>query len=245
LVVFPGARTSSLIWDLDRGLDRLVDCDLYLVETNGLPNLSGGATPNIKGLGWGEWAVEVMEGLGLPNAFVAGASFGGLVTMKLALAAPERIRAAFLLDPGCLAPFSLTWKNLSANLKPIFRPSEQNIRAFLDTAVFHKPEHALSQEAEQLLVDYQRLALTRYQDKTQKPYAMGKALAEVKVPTYLLHGQADILFPYQKSVAMAKKYLPLEAVELFPNVGHGIECYPAALERVNVWVKELFANSRS
>ena len=232
LVIFPGARTTSLVWDLDRGLDALTAFDLYLVETNGLPNLSDGATPNIKGLGWGHWAAAVLDGLQLDKVSVAGASFGGLVAMKLALIAPDRLHTAFLLDPGCLAPFDLSWKNLKANLKPIFKPSEANVREFLDTAVFCKPNHALSPEAEQLLVDYQMLALTRYKDRTQKPYAMGKALSGVQVPTYLLHGQADILFPYQKSVDIAQQHLPLKGIHTFPHVGHGIETYRPALEKL-------------
>ena len=49
LVIFPGARTTSLIWDFDKGLDNLnLKLKIYLVETNGLPNLSHGATPDIK-----------------------------------------------------------------------------------------------------------------------------------------------------------------------------------------------------
>ena len=39
LVIFPGARTTSLIWDFDRGLDNLNHkMRIFMVETNGLPN---------------------------------------------------------------------------------------------------------------------------------------------------------------------------------------------------------------
>lgn len=51
LVIFRGARTTALIWDLDKGLDNLKQkLRIFLVETNGLPNLSEGATPDIKSL---------------------------------------------------------------------------------------------------------------------------------------------------------------------------------------------------
>src|SRR4051812_49132247 len=43
LVIFPGARTSSLFWDFDKGLDNLKEqLRIFLVETNGLPNFSSG-----------------------------------------------------------------------------------------------------------------------------------------------------------------------------------------------------------
>ena len=57
LVIFPGARTTSLIWDLDRGLDNLNSkLRIFMVETNGLPNLSHGDTPDIHSLDYGIWA---------------------------------------------------------------------------------------------------------------------------------------------------------------------------------------------
>jgi pimeloyl-ACP methyl ester carboxylesterase len=232
LVIFPGARTSALFWDLDKGLDNLNNqFRIFLVETNGLPNLSDGGTPDIKSLDYGYWAKEVMEKLDIDKAYVAGASFGGLISMKLAIVAPEKVKAVFLLNPGCLQPFSLSWSNLYYNILPIVSPTEKNVRKFLDKAVFCKPNHQLSEKAEQLLVDYEVFAISRYKDKTQKPYYMDKQLADVKVPTYLLEGDKDLLFPFQKSIDNAKKHLQnLKEIKVFKNVGHGIETYVEALK---------------
>lgn len=86
LVIFPGARTTSLIWDFDKGLDNLNHkVRIFMVETNGLPNLSDGSTPDIKSLDYGLWATEVFDKLKIERAFVAGASFGGLICINLEL----------------------------------------------------------------------------------------------------------------------------------------------------------------
>ena len=177
LVIFPGARTTALFWDFDKNLDNL-GCHfrIFLVETNGLPNLSDGNTPDIKSDGYGHWAAEVLTQLKLEKAFIAGASFGGLICMKLALTNPEKIKAAFLLNPGCLQPFSLSLKNLYYNLLPLLAPSRKNVSKFLDKAVFCKPTHTLSTGAEKLIVDYELFAITRYQDRTQKPYDMAERI---------------------------------------------------------------------
>ena len=149
LVIFPGARTTALIWDFDRGIDQIGHpLRVFMVETNGLPNLSDGATPDIRSLDYGVWATEVLEQLQLEKAYVAGASFGGLICMKLALVSPEKVQAAFLLNPGCLQSFSLTFKNLYYNLLPILRPTAKNISKFLDKAIFSKPNHQLSEVAD-------------------------------------------------------------------------------------------------
>lgn len=241
LVIFPGARTTALFWDFDRGLDQLgKDMRIYLVETNGLPNLSDGNSPDIKGLGYGEWAVEVLNGLNIEQSYVAGASFGGLICMKLGIVAPEKIKAAFLLNPGCLQAFSLTLKNLYYNLLPIFSPSRKNVSRFLDKAVFCKPTHQLSPASEKLIIDYEVFALTRYLDKTQKPYYMDEQLEQVQVATYLLEGDQDLLFPFEKSISNAQAKLSnLKEVKVFPNVAHGIETYAAAIQFIGETIQHL------
>jgi len=232
LVIFPGARTTALIWDLDRGLDNLSQkLRIFMVETNGLPNLSDGATPDIKSLDYGHWAKEVLEKLNITKAFIAGASFGGLICMKLGIVAPEKVRAAFLLNPGCLQPFSLSFKNLYYNILPIVRPTANNVAQFLNKAVFSKPNHALSSDSEKKLVDYEVFAISRYKDKTQKPYAMGKELLQAHVNTYLLLGERDLLFPFQKSIDNAEKYIKsLKEIRRFREVGHGIETHHLAMQ---------------
>jgi pimeloyl-ACP methyl ester carboxylesterase len=239
LVIFPGARTTSLIWDFDKNLDNLNHkMKIFMVETNGLPNLSNGSTPDIKSLDYGLWANEVFEKLKIEKAFVAGASFGGLICMKFGIVKPEKIKAAFLLNPGCLQPFSLTPKNLYYNLLPILKPNEKNVLKFLDKAVFSKPNHKLSDFSEKMLVDYEVFAIRRYNDNTQKPYYMDEQLEDVKVDTFLLVGDKDLLFPYQKSIDNAKRKIKtLKETKIYTNVGHGIETYDKAINYIGEKIK--------
>lgn len=239
LVIFPGARTTFLIWDLDRGLDNLnLKMKIFMVETNGLPNLSDGATPEIKSLDYGYWASEVLDKLNIKKAFVVGASFGGLICMKLGITNPEKIKLAFLLNPGCLQPFSLKLKNLYFNILPLVSPTKKNVLKFLDKVVFSKPHHKLSEFSEQMLVDYEVFAISRYKDKTQKPYYMDRQLSDVKVETYLLEGDKDLLFPFEKSIENAKQHLKtLKEIKIFNDVGHGIETHGKALNYIGDKIK--------
>jgi pimeloyl-ACP methyl ester carboxylesterase len=153
--------------------------------------------------------------------------------MKLAIFDPSRIQAAFLLNPGCLQPFSLSPKNLYYNILPIVSPSEKNVSRFLDKAVFFKPEHQLSAQAEKLLIEYEVYALKEYKDNTQKPYDMGDELKSVNVDTYLYVGDKDLLFPYETSIRNAHERIKtLRDVVIYENVGHGIETYGKAIQAV-------------
>ncbi len=234
LVIFPGFRTTSLIWDLDDGLSVFKDkFRVFMIETNGQPNLSDGFSPSIRSLDYGVWGREVLDQLGLERVIIAGASFGGLVCMKISIVAPDRVASAVLLNPGCFRFVSLGWKNLYSNLLPILSTNKSNIRKFLDNVVFSKPDHAVSSEREELLVEYLEYVLNNYKDKTEKPYYMKSQLDKVEVDTFMLVGKHDILIPFQKSVDNARKHLKekLKGVHEFSS-GHGIETSRECLSKV-------------
>lgn len=241
LVIFPGFRTSALIWDLDKGLLSLSqNLRIFLVETNGQPNLSEGYSPDIKSFDYGKWGAEVFEQLNIESAYISGASFGGLVCMKTSLIIPDKIKCAFLLNPGCFRMISFGVKNLFYNLLPLVSTTKKNIQKFLDTIVFHKPEHKLSKAGEDMLLEYLQLVISNFKDNTEKPYYMGKQLNNISVETHLLVGEKDILLPPKKSIANAKKHLKdhLKQVEVFKNVGHGIECYKPCLDYIEEAIKQ-------
>ena len=103
-----------------------------------------------------------------------------------------------MLNPGNLQLFSLSFTNLWHNLLPIFSPTEKNVRAFLDKAIFYKPHHMISEKAEQLLVDYELHVIKEFKDKAEKPYPMREdELGKIKNDVYLLLGDKDILFPFK------------------------------------------------
>ncbi len=232
LFIFPGFRTSSLFWDLDNGLEQIEDnYRIFLIETNGQPTLSDGNTPDIKTLDYGYWAAEVIKHFTSGKVNVAGASFGGLVCLKLAIAVPDKVDQIFLLNPGCFQAFSFSLKNLYYNLLPILLPTIKNVKRFLDKAVFCPPVHYLSEERMQMIIDYELFALIRYVDKAQKPYAMkNEELQRVEAAVHLIVGEKDLLFPYQRTIKAAEQGLKnLKQVIIQPDTGHGIETLRKAI----------------
>lgn len=234
-VCFPGARTSILYWDFDNALSEIKKrFRLYLVETNGQPNQSDLNSPEIQSDAYGHWAVEVLDKLAIKQTHVGGASFGGLVCMRLAMVAPDRVKKAFLLNPGGIQAFSISFKNLYYNILPIVAPSRKNIRKFLDAAVFCKPNHYPTEEAMELLIDHAEHALTQMKDNTQKPAKIpDKDLRRIKSPVYLFCGDRDLLFLGKKSIESARKNIPgLVKAELMKDVAHGIETHKAVYDLI-------------
>lgn len=236
LVIFPGFRTSSLFWDTDNALKQLKsNFRIFLVETNGQPVLSEGKTPDIRSNDYGVWGIEVLDKLKIENCSIAGASFGGLVCVKMGLVAPERIEKMFLLNPGCLQTFSFSWKNMYYNFLPLISPTKKNIRTFLENGVFYPGHHMPSPAALEALIDFEHFAITEYVDKAQKPYAIpAKELSALESQVYLLLGEKDLLFPFEKSEAIARKsFRNLGEVRVLKNTGHGIETSKEAINIIN------------
>ena len=231
IVIFPGFRTTSLIWDLEGNLQKLgKSFRVFMVETNGQPNLSDGNSPAIKSLDYGHWANEVFNELKIDKAYVVGASFGGLVCAKLSATNPERIKAIFMLNAGCLQPFSLSLPNLYYNLLPVVNPNKKNVSKFLNRVIFSKPNHQIIDKSEALLNEYLLFCLKRFKDNTQKPYYMHSELTKVQNKVYLLQGDQDLLFPIKKSISNAKIHFSnLMDVKIFTDVGHGIETFKPAI----------------
>lgn len=235
LVIFPGYRTSALFWDFDNALDVIgKNIRIFLIETNGQANLSDGNTPDIKTLDYGIWATEVLKKLDIKETHIAGASFGGLICMKLCLVSPTLVKSCILLNPGCFRFISLSFKNLYYNLLPIIKPTEQNVKKFLTQIVFHKPHHYISKEAEEILNEYLLFAISNHQYKNQKPYNMSKDLFGLSVPVHLIFGSKDVLLPYKKSLKNAKINLKnIKSTTIFEHVGHGIETHKMAIHKIN------------
>lgn len=235
IVLFPGFRTSALFWDLDNVLAPLRnDFRVYMVETNGQPSLSNGASPDVRTDDYGIWAAAVLQQLHISTATIAGVSFGAFVCKKLCMVNPSIVKHAVLMNPAGLQQFSPNFKNLYYNALPVLSTTEKNVSKFLEEAIFFKDNHVVSPQAFKLLIDYEMFAIRYFNNRSQFPYVMGKQeLQRISSLTHLVLGEKDILFPYKKTIEAAKKNIKsLGNIHVLQNTGHGIETSPTAIEKL-------------
>lgn len=242
LVIFPGFRTSSLFWDADGALGIFQSSQtsqssrvsrICLIETNGQPNDSDGNTPKIATHDYGLWAKDVVMQLGATQenpVYIAGASFGCTVCAQLSIVAPELVAKMVWLNPGCLAPFSLSLKNLYLSLLPVIKKSKDSVVMFFEKSVFCPPNHRPSSAAWELLLQYEVLALQQWLDRAQKPVQLSiEDCQRIRTPLLLLVGDRDLLFVPEKTVSRAKREITsLVQAVLLPHVGHGSEVTSSA-----------------
>ena len=71
----------------------------YALDTIGEPGKSVVSNPPQNRSDYSLWLTDVFNELNVAQADVVGASYGGWVTMNLALYAPERVKKIALLSP--------------------------------------------------------------------------------------------------------------------------------------------------
>ena len=106
LVLLPGAGGSSLMWYPHiAGLAR--DRTVLGVDPVGDPNASTQTAPITGGADLSRWLTEVLDGLGVERAHVAGCSYGGWVALRQHLDDPGRAASITLVDPAGFGRVSL------------------------------------------------------------------------------------------------------------------------------------------
>ena len=158
------------------------------------------------------WMREVMDGLNLEQAHVAGLSYGGFIAAQTALAIPERVLKLILMAPASLL-----------SIRPVF---------FLRMFAVLTP--GLSFASRQKLItgtDSPRAipAIRQMFTTTDFRYSMylpptfkDDQLRQIKAPTLLMMGEQEVIYNYHKAIARAKKLIPNLTSAIIPGAGHAM-----------------------
>ncbi|MCX7982811.1 MAG: alpha/beta fold hydrolase [Syntrophales bacterium] len=184
--------------------------------------------------------VGLMDRLGIESAHVMGMSMGGMIAQTMALEHSERLRSLISLSssPGTQDP-SLPPPTPEA-AAVLMTPLPQDREGFITASVkawkviggpyMPMPEDMLEDRARRFYERGLHLpGLARQMAAILASGSRREALKKVKLPTLVLHGDADPLIPPEHAVATA------EAIEgarliLIPRMGH--EVPPAAWDLI-------------
>ncbi len=174
----------------------------------------------------GDDAAAVLDGLGMEDAVVLGASFGGMVAQQLVVRHPGLVGALVLAATGpgrdhlVVAPEQATTEALLgkgarspeeayriACTVLYSRPFREANAAFIDDQVRNRAAHPIAPRAFQA-----QLAASRAHDVWDE-------LPSMVAPTLVLHGGDDAVMPLANAVLLSQR-IPGALLEVFDGAGH-------------------------
>ena len=162
---------------------------------------------------YAEWLKEVFDGLNIERCHLLGHSYGGWLTLNMALAHPDRLNKIVLLAPAAsIYPMGFMTQ-LGLRLGELkIRPPARFIFKMI------APKGAVFEETFIHLMEM----VTRYcVPATMYPTVYtDKELKQIELPALLLIGAAEKIYNPQKAIKRAQQWMPGLTAEIIPNVGH-------------------------
>lgn len=182
---------------------------------------------------YGSWVCDFIEGLGLDDFHLAGNSLGGAVAAEVARRIPDKVKTLTLIDPAGIyykGKHSLHQELFDGNI--IFDVRNRlEFEYFLDRVFYNRPLlpppvkdffyyefHGHSLWHRKILDDLFQ-GLKSEDDPRLYEVALNNRLPEIRVPTLILWGDEDSLFPHETAYEV-KKLIPSSRLHFFTDVGH-------------------------
>lgn len=191
---------------------------LYSPDTVGQSGRSAPNRPSVEGDAYGEWLVDVLDGLKVEKAFVSGISGGGYLTLKLASYAPDRVAKAFAISTaGVMSLARPPLKFLLGALPAFIYPSQATGRLFVRNV--SSPEVPFT-PAHDEMARMMAMLFRHYRMIGSPGYLSDDELRRITAPTYILMGSHDSTVSADATAERARRLIPNVQAEIIPQGGH-------------------------
>jgi len=191
---------------------------IYAADTMGHPGKSAQTVLSAKNLEYGEWASDVIDGLGFKQMICMGGSYGGGVLMKLMCVAPQKILKAILLVPSGIWNASNASVMFNMGVPMILYIITKN-RKWLKKAIL--PMALDENEIDESTFEMVKCTFDNVCVKAEMPSNVKVTdMKNYTAPTLLITGEKDIIFPGEKVIARAKMIIPNLKTYLMKGSGH-------------------------
>ena len=234
ILLIHGATGSMLAWD-DEFFQQLAAGPRYVVRYDHRDTgRSVSYPPGAPGYGFDDLvadALGLIDAFGLERAHLVGTSMGGGIAMSLALDHPERVASLTLIasSPGGQDLPSVSAEFLDMITRPE-QPDWSNREAMIDYSIeFLRICTGSSEQLDEVAVranlgrDYDRTTniassqINHFALEMEEP--LRNRLGEMRVPTLVIHGAEDPVFPLGHGEALASE-IPVARLIILDNAGH-------------------------
>lgn len=222
VLLLHGINTSAVVWRPQiEGLARAYR--VYAPDVVGFTGQSAAARLPYRGAAYADWAVDVLDALGVAAAHVVGGSAGGHFALKLAAYAPVRVSTLALLNPCGLTRYRLPYDlarlpgvaHLGNAVSPLLAagPLAQSlVRRSTAPALPLPPE----------IITFSQLLLKHYRRYPPPGPLTTAELRRITAPVTVLLGADEPYINPARLRARVQRDLPQAAVETLADAGHDL-----------------------
>lgn len=247
IVLCQGASASMLWWDA-AVCDLLADAGRFVIRYDqrdtGLSTKYPVGSPGYSHADLARDVLEVLDALGIERAHLAGCSMAGGIVLHLGLIAPERFASLTFIststgEPGLPAP-EASFPETPSGLSELGAQIEfllAQVRACDDVSPFYDDAaaRALVQADAERSGDLRPALINHF--LAELGHRDDASFADLTLPTLVLHGELDPVFPLPHGEALARA-VPDARFVVLPAQGHDL--LPHNWER---FVRELVAHT--
>ncbi len=213
LVLLHGAGLSSAVWYANIA-ELSVTHRVYAIDVIGDAGRSVAQRLMKKRVDYAQWLSDLFDGLKIDRGYLLGHSYGGWLTLNMALAYPDRLNGIVLLAPAAsiyrMNPLVTLGLHLSGlKFARLRARTVLKLLAYkgvvLEETFIHLMEMVTKHCVSAIMFP------TVYTDEE---------LQQIALPALLLIGDREKIYPPPKAVARAKRLMPHLSVEIIPNMGH-------------------------
>jgi 2-hydroxymuconate-semialdehyde hydrolase len=168
---------------------------------------------------------QLLDTLGVQTAHLIGNSMGGMISIRMALAQPDRVGTMLLMGSGGAPDLPIT-PGLQ-HLRTFYgNPTADSLRDLLESFVYDMDSLAgvVDRVVEERMpyverADVKRSHAAMFDPKAGPPAFTDEELRSLPHKTLCVHGRDDIIVPVESSTYLAKT-MPDASLHIIPKSGH-------------------------
>ncbi len=212
LVLLHGTMATAAAW-MREVATLAQEFRVYAVDIIGDAGLSAPVRPPLGTDAHALWLADVLDGLAVPRAVVAGTSLGGAIALDFAIRLPGRVEGLVLLCPAGVAD-----KNILVWALPLLLLGHWGAAKVQERIIgkFPPPE---TEEARQYaaLTD---LVFRSMVPRTEQPSFTDAQLAGLAMPLLVLLGGRDVTMDAEAIKRRFEQHVPQAEVVIYPDARH-------------------------
>jgi pimeloyl-ACP methyl ester carboxylesterase len=213
LLLLHGAGSNAAMWtgDVPAWAEHF---RVHAVDIIGEPGLSAPSRPPLDSEAYALWLDDVLDGFGLDQAAITGASLGGWLALDYATRRPHRVERLALLCPGGIGRQKVGFVVKALLYKPFGEwGMRRSIKAVAGVDPRTMPEVA----------DYLTLTFTHFLPRRDRlPVFPDETLRKLTMPTLVIAGTEDAMLDSHDTAKRLRNAVPHAKVVLLPGVAHSI-----------------------